>query len=155
MRFTPKSNEEIEKAQAARGPFRPGVYDFEVIDAVEKTSQGGNDMIEIDIKVYGDGGDFKKVRDWLLEKIEYRLRHFAETVGLVSEYEAGELHAFDMIGKSGKVKLGIEKGTGSYPDRNKVTDYAPDENGVKAQKPAAQRQMATASSDGYDDTIPF
>lgn len=165
MKFQPKSHEEIEKEAAARGPLKPGVYDFETTFAGEKLSQSGNEMIELELRVYdGDGGS-RKMRDYLVSTpgMAYKLRHFCESVGLADKYECGEIQDFDLDGTTGKVRLGLERQAG-YAERNKVVDYvvdagAPKSARVSPERPAArpaERKPAMVSADPFeDDEIPF
>lgn len=149
MKFQPKSQEELDREAAARGPFRPGVYDFDVTSASDETSKNGNEMIAVVLKVYDQDGETRTVRDWLLEAMAYKLRHACETVGLDHEYEAGTVSAADFEGRSGKVKLKIEKSSG-FPDKNVVADYVVE---AAVLKPApVQKQMVSAD---LDDDIPF
>ncbi|HUN00384.1 MAG TPA: hypothetical protein PLI96_07870 [Halothiobacillus sp.] len=148
MKFTPKSQAELDKESAARAALPAGEYDFDVADAVDDVSKAGNDMITITLKVYDADSSYRKVKDWLLESVAYKLRHAAETCGLGHKYEDGEIEAGDFLGRSGRVKLKVEKSAG-YPDKNVVADYVV-EPSVKA-----QRRPASAMAHGDDDEIPF
>ena len=145
MRFQPKTEEQIRAEQDARGPLPRGVYDAEIKLAVDKTSKAGNDMIEVDLIVYGPNGDEHQQRDWLLEAIAYKLRHCAQACGLLPDYERGELAAWQLEGKTLKVKLGIDT-KGDRP-RNKVDDYiVPD---------GAPQTAARKPEPALSDDIPF
>ena len=52
-----------------------------------------------------------------------RLRHAAAACGLLDKYLNGILSDDDFVGRRGKLKLTIEKGTKGYPDKNVVADY--------------------------------
>lgn len=147
MRFTPKTETEIAEANL----LQPGTYDFEVADAKDKTSKAGNEMIELNLKVFDADGDYRFVRDYLLESIPHKLRHVAYACGLGDKYEAGELTAEDFLDRTGQVKVGIQKDkTGQYADQNSVRDYVlPTGNAT----PARQAQSQPAVID--DDEIPF
>jgi cobalamin biosynthesis protein CbiG len=120
MKFQPKTAEEI-----AREDLLPkGEYDFEVVTAEEKTSKTGNEMIALNIRVFSGTTGANFVRDFLLEKIAYKLRHFCEATGLLPKYENGTLTADDCEGKVGRLKLVVkEDKTGTYPPQNSVADY--------------------------------
>lgn len=151
MKFTPKTEKEIAEANL----LSEGEYDFEIIGAEDKVSSRGNDMIYLKLKVFADDGGFKFVDDYLLEAIEYKLRHAAEGTGLLEKYETGHLLASDFLGKCGKVKLVIQKDkNGQYPDKNAVKDYVIDR---EARAQAGTRQAATNSQAPIelDDEIPF
>ena len=142
MKFIPKSNEQLEKEAAARGPFRPGVYDFEFIESEDSVSQAGNDMIVVKLKVYNDQGETRTVKDWLLEAIAYKLKHACETCGLGPQYERGEVESFDFLNRSGKVKLGVKD------NFNTVVDYI-----IQKNAPASRPVVKKPSDDS--DVIPF
>jgi hypothetical protein len=119
MNFAPKSEKELKDALV----IPEGEYDYEVIDAEEKTSKKGNEMIEITLKVF-HGDSFRTITDYLMEAMAFKLRHFCEAGGIIKLYDNGTLTASDCIGCSGKLKLTIEKDTsGKYSDKNTVKDY--------------------------------
>jgi hypothetical protein len=120
MRFEPKTEKEIAEANL----WPAGEYGFEIIEAVEKISKSGNDMIKLKLKVINNNNAFIFVDDYLLENMAYKLRHCAEACGLLESYEKGELSANDMKDKTGTLKLKISKDkTGQYADKNDVQDY--------------------------------
>lgn len=164
MRFQPKSEKEI--AQGAL--LAPGQYDFDVLKAADETSSNGNEMIHLTLKFYGPEGT-TIVHDYLLEKVAYKLRHFAYAVGLGIKYEAGTLEAIDCEDRSGKAALRIvEDKAGKYPPKNDVQDYITPEdyqdqkdavqtavmkqNGAAKKEPAIQRAEHKPLN---DDDIPF
>jgi hypothetical protein len=107
---------------AALRVFPRGDYPFEVIEGEDKVSEAGNPMIVLKIKVTNTYGVSRYVTDYLLEKWPVKLRHAAEACGLLEQYEAGELAGKDLVGKTGKVTLTIEKDK-KFPDKNVVADY--------------------------------
>lgn len=148
MRFQPKTEKEIAEANLL--PI--GEYDFEVTDAVEKQSKAGNDMVELAIKVYDTEGVGRIVNDWLVdtEKAAFKIRHFAEAVGLLPDYERGSIPAEIMVGRAGRCKVSIKKDTtGQYPDKNGIADYIK----AKVTNGAAPRSPVTAAD--LNDDIPF
>jgi hypothetical protein len=159
MRFEPKSADEI----AMDSLLPEGVYPFEVMQATDKISQAGNEMIELKLVVFGDEST-PHVFDYLLEKLAYKLRHFAETTGLLAAYEAGELTAEMCLNKEGYCKLAVEKKAG-YDPRNTVKDYVVKDKTAATQDPltavpatAPQRprpQPAQQAADDFDDPLPF
>lgn len=140
MKFSPKTDKELKEANL----LQPGIYDFEVIAAEDKTSAAGNEMIALNMKVYGDNR-IVYVTDYLMEKMAFKLRHACDACGLLKQYESGELQASDFEGKSGKVKLKIDTDKeGKYADKNGVADY------VKSESNA---ELAKSVTD--DDSVPF
>jgi hypothetical protein len=155
VKFEPKT----EKQLAEESLLPPGTYDFEVFDAEEKVSRNNNDMIVLKLFVFDAGGTRRIVTDWLLASVAHKLRHAAEAMGLLEQYEAGELTPDDFLGKTGKVKLRISKdATGRYPDQNSVVDYvregasSADGDARKPQGGTRPRAMVGAP---MDDEIPF
>lgn len=145
MRFTPKSEKELQEA----GLLKPGVYPFEVISSEEKRSQKGNEMIVIKLRVYGDGGE-RRINDYLLESMAFKLFHFCQNAGLGDAYARGEVSATSLMGRSGFVKLGIEEGDGDYPAKNIVKDYVQDPQKAIKDEEAKRGPLGVES-----DSIPF
>lgn len=135
MKFNPMSEEEIARS----GMFEPGIYPFEIIAASDELSKQGNEMIKLKLAVYGNDGNQLHVYDYLLEKLQFKLRHFAEATGLLADYERGALEAFSCEGKQGYLKLGVDKGGNGYPPKNTVLDYVMADKAAPAgaTKPAA------------------
>lgn len=148
MKFTPKTEKEIEEANL----WGVGEYDFTITEGTDTQSKAGNDMIVLTVQVYNEQGGYKIITDFLLEAIEYKLRHAAEACGLLEQYETGFLEGLMFKGKSGRCKLGIEKDkTGQYADKNRITDYLVDKSKRSANGGAATQ---TAQND-LNDEIPF
>jgi len=126
MKFTPMTADELARASL----LPAGTYGFEVINALDKISKTGNEMIELKLNVFGNDSE-AHVFDYLLEKMAFKLRHFAECVGLLADYENGALDAYRCNGKVGMLKLGIEPGNEAYGPKNVVKDYIPPEKAVE------------------------
>ena len=85
MQFQPKTEKEI-----AEGKLLPkGEYDFEIIDATEKTSAAGNDMIELTLRVSNGDGMARVLTDYLLPKRAGKLRNCCAACGVLQKYESG------------------------------------------------------------------
>lgn len=119
MKFNPMSEEELAKSSL----LEPGVYPFEVLAASEELSKAGNEMIKLKLNVFGNSGEQVHVFDYLLEKLAFKLRHFAEATGLLDKYESGTLSELDCENKTGFVKIAMEPGNGGYGPKNTVKDY--------------------------------
>lgn len=144
MKVTP-----ISEADArAAGLWKRGLYDFEVLTAIETLSKAGNDMIELELRVFTTEGKGRVFKDWLVSSdgVAYKVRHFASAAGLLPQYEKGELRAADCVGKTGRCQIGIEKGKDPYPDKNKINDYAPIVPGAP---------LIASVAPELDDEIPF
>lgn len=138
----------------------PGIYPFEVLDASECYSKAGDEQIKLKIRIFFMNSSSSRIMfDYLTEKMKFKLGHFFEAVGLYDEYNSGTINAMDCIGKSGELKIIINKGKDGYPDQSSVIDYILSD----AQQAAKQeRKVAAAKSAGvvdnappFDDEIPF
>lgn len=120
MNFQPYSEEEV-----ARNAWPSGEYDYEFVTAESKRSKAGNDMIELKVKVWDSTGKSQIVKDWFLGTREgaHKLRHACYSCGMGHNYEMGDVDPEDFKGKSGRLKLGIEKSDAGYPDKNVIRDY--------------------------------
>src|ERR1700739_2856565 len=141
MRVEPKTETEV----AAAGLFAKGKYPFEVLEAAEGQSKAGNDMIEMKVAIY-DGDKKRNVFDYLvsMDSMAYKIRHFADAVGMLKDYEAGNLDADKLIGCSGECLVDIDPEKNGYPAKNVIKDYvkSSDKAGVSASAPAAKPKAA-------------
>lgn len=161
MRFNPVSEEEASNVWAK------GEYDAVVKAAFDKVSKSsGNEMIEIQLTVYGQGGQEKTVRDYLVatDGGQAKIQRFCKSAGLWDIYQSGELTDRSCLDANVRVKLGVEPGDDEYPPKNKIADYLP--RLVAPPKPAtelvgvsdAQKNAAPKSSPDKpptEDDIPF
>lgn len=124
MRLTPRSEADAQKA-SRRALLKAGMHDARIIEATEKPSKAGNDMIELVVVVPDGDGSQRTLRDWLTDSPlgALKLRHAADAVGALARYETGDMSAFDFPGHAVRVKIGIDKRRG-YPDANRIDDYA-------------------------------
>lgn len=156
MKFAPKTEEELRAEAEKRGAWPPGIYDADITSAVEKLSKAGNDMIELTLQIYHpEDGATRQVFDWLLEAMAYKLRHCCEAAGLSDAYNAGSLEAYQLEGKSVKVKLGID--TKAEIKRNRIIDYvvSNDPPHVQSARAAAGARPASKPDDPFGSDIPF
>lgn len=145
MNFEPKSEKELREQNLAP----EGEYDFEVLgaeDAISKRS--GNPMIKLKVGLYSGEAIRHHVYDYLVPSMAHKLRHFCDSTGLLSKYEAGTLCADDCKGRAGKCRIKVtEDESGKYPDKNEVDDYL-----IRAVKPLAAQDAAKPPP---DDDVPF
>jgi uncharacterized protein DUF669 len=154
---------EKEAESSGFTPWRPGDYDFEVNDASEeRSSSTGNDMIKLTLHVFNEDGNKRTVFDYLVnsEKSQFKIRHFADAVGLIASYERGELDVNEIVAKTGRLKLRIKPAQGDYPANNSVGDYIPrgdlpEKVTRPAARPSAPASAATRVNVDLDDEIPF
>lgn len=145
MRVDPKTEQEVEEA----GLLPAGEYDFEVIEAEDTTSKKGNDMLVLTLSIEDGDGRSHKVIDYLVDAVAYKVRHFASAVGMLKEYEAGNIPAHLLKGRTGKCKLRLEPAKGDFRAKNSVNDYVKESGGNGAAPPAKFVPQE------LDDDIPF
>jgi hypothetical protein len=102
-----------------------GCYDFACVDAEERTSQGGNTMIELELMVKGpDGKNGIRLYDHLtfVPKSYWKIDAFRVATGeSLVPGQTARFEAEDCIDRQGKVWLTIETYQGRQ--RNKVGEY--------------------------------
>lgn len=148
MNFDPKTEQQVQE----EGLLPAGVYDFEVLEATDTHSNKGNEMVVVKLGVMDADGQERKITDYLLEAMAYKLRHFAYAAGLGPQYEVGTLLAADMIGKTGQCKLNIQPAKGEYRAKNNVADYVVANGEGAAMRTAGDPRPAAPP---FDDDIPF
>lgn len=142
MKFKPKSEKELAEANL----WPKGEYAYEILEAEEAKDKNENDMLKLKVKVFKDSGASQNLFDYVSGAwMEFKLRHLCEASGLLAEYEAGEIEAYNFVGKTGKCKVGVKVDkTGQYPDSNSIMDYIVSGDVVEMPKAGDK-----------DDTIPF
>lgn len=151
MKVQPKTEQEIN--QSRRRLFPNGIYDFEIVKAMDKTSKAGNEMIETMVKVFDSSGDSTMVFDYLMdtETMAFKLKHCCESIGILAKYESGELVSGDFVTGVGKLKLKIQKSKDpAYPeDKNVIEDY------LVPKSAEEKKQLEKNHGIKLDDSIPF
>ncbi len=137
--------------------LKEGEYDAVIAASQDKTSGSGNPMMDITLQVFDAAGKARDVRDFLVftKGMMWKIIHFADSAGLLKQYEEGKLCSEVAIGNRVRVKITIEEGseipqdklkgkpTGTkYPNKNKVDDYIKKDD-----------QKSTEAS--FDDDIAF
>ncbi len=150
MRFTPKTEQQVQE----EGLFTAGVYDFEIISAEDTHSSKGNEMTVVKLGIIDGDGQERKVTDYLLEAMAYKLRHFAYAIGLGQHYENGVMAAEDMEGRTGKCKIIIQPAKGEFRAKNAVADYIV-ANGSASDFHAPLTGDPRPVPPDLDDSIPF
>lgn len=125
--ITPLTEEELEKSEL----HESGIYDFEVLKSVSKTSKSGNPMSELTIRIWDKQGVPFNIFDYLVfSQITLNIRkvkHFCEAIGHDDWYAEGKIPE-ELGGYSGRLELGYQKekekeGGGFWPAKNVVLDY--------------------------------
>lgn len=149
MKYDTYSDEELAKMEE-ENLIPAGTYDFEVLEAKDTFSNKGNDMTALTLNVVDNEGRDRKVFDYLVsvKAFAFKIKHFAESVGLQSEYQRGHMDADEMLGRTGKCKIVIQPAKGQYRAKNAVADY------VRADG-TPEIKAAVAAQTPLDDEIPF
>lgn len=116
MQTEPKTEKELKNL------IPKDQYSFEVLSAEDKYSQAGNEMISLTIGIYYNGKLGPRIFDFLMPSVAYKLRHFCDAVGLLAEYESGNLTADMCTDRSGKCVVDIKKDD-TWGDKNIIKDY--------------------------------
>jgi len=111
-----------------------GTYPATIIEAIEKVSKNGNDMIEIVFET--EGGH--RIYDYLVftDKTGYKVDAFLSAIGKAPEKgQEVELVADELVGVELSIEVEIEPADGPYDAKNKVSQYvAPDKKVAKDEK---------------------
>jgi hypothetical protein len=150
MRFEPKTEDQLK----AETLLPDGDYDFEVMDAQDTTSKKGNDMIAVKLRVFTNNGE-RHIYDYLMPSMGFKLRHFCESTGLLSKYDAGTLEAAHCIRREGIASIEQEAGNNGYGPKNKVVDYVVKQKDIKRPTEPAVRQAPPPPADVADVDVPF
>jgi len=144
--------------------LKEGEYEAVISASQDKVSaNSGNPMMDITLQVFDEAGKARDVRDFLVftKTMMWKVIHFADSAGLLKEYEEGKLCSESAIGNRVRVKITVEEGSeipqdklkgkpvgSKYPDKNKVEDYVKKED---------QKPLASNSSDDpfEDDDVAF
>lgn len=142
-----------------------GTYDIEVVDAEERTSQKGNQMIALTLEAKHPDGYPSRIWDYLVSTpaAVFKIKNFCDAAGLTQVFESGRLTVAECQGKRLKAKIFIESGRDGYQDRNAIREYlnggaqtAP--AGIATMPEAVNGAMAGASPEPAavtEDEIPF
>ena len=159
LTFPPKT----EKQLAEESLMPAGVYPFDVMRAEAKRSKAGNDMIELELRLFTPDNKERALRDWLMPQMAFKLFHFCAYTGLSAQYDAGTLTSHDCEGKSGFAKIAVEEDkSGQFPPKNTVKDYVRAEFKKTAGFQPTDAQLANLSpgvpapqQENLDEDVPF
>lgn len=104
--------------------IKEGRYKFTVLDAREKRSDGGNDMINLKLSLDVDG---RKLIHWdtllFMPKMFWKVEHFCKAAGMFEKIAQGRLTPDDCFGRTGYVDI-IQKPDNKTGELgNQVKDY--------------------------------
>lgn len=150
MKFTPKTEKEIAEEKL----LPVGDYPFQISAAEDYVSKAGNEMIKAEVRVFKPDGNFLLVDDYLGEFMMHKILHLCQATGLEDDYNAGLIKPENLVGKTGQLKLSIQKDkTGQYPDRNSIKDYIVGAD-LKIPKTDLDK-LIDGDKDDLADEIPF
>lgn len=147
MQFKPMSASDIAK----QALIAEGTYDFEVVGAEDKISSKGNPMIVAKLKLYLPSGHERLLKDYLMEAMAFKLRHFCYATGLGDKYESGEFTAGDCVGRAGKVRIVQREARGDFGPQNEVKDYIVSETVQEKPAPNASPQQVKPAHRSMSD----
>lgn len=155
MKTNPKTDEQLHD----EAMLPEGEYDFSIDKAEDKVSKKGReagqtepDMIQLDLTVFSSKGD-RRVRDWIVSTMAWKLKHFCYAVGLGEAYERGDISADGLVGRCGKLLLKKGKANGDFAPRNEVKDYIV--NGAEKPAPMKVAPQVPAAAKADDIDPPF
>jgi len=128
-------------------PIPVGAYTASITSAERKTSQAGNEMINLQWKVSGGKYDGRIVFDSMVftEKTLWRVKAALIALGYSKTF-SGEVDPDQLVGKTATILVEIEVGRGTdqetgepYPDRNRVRRIKPLQPVVAAPAAAVAR----------------
>jgi hypothetical protein len=124
MKVQPISSEEAN-AGGFGEPFPAGEYDFLIYAAEETTSKAGNDMLKLTLHIFNKRGEKQTTFDYILSSQTgaWKARHLMEAIGMVREYDRGEIDPIKIEGKPGRCKLQLVPAKDQFPAKNAVADY--------------------------------
>ena len=150
MKVNPISEQEAD-AQSS-GLWPDGEYDYEIREASEETSAAGNSMIKLEVYIFDRDANRRMVFDYLVNSdgAAWKIRKFAASCGLLPQYEKGDLMANEIVGRTGRCKVGTQAARGEYPAKNVIRDFI---KAAGVSIPVQRREKVVAGE--IDDEIPF
>jgi hypothetical protein len=146
--------------------MKEGIYDAVITASQDTTSaNSGNPMMDMTVTVYDENGKTHDVRDFLVftKQMMWKVVHFAESAGILKEYESGKLCSQTAINRTVQVKIVVEQGSEipqdklkgkplgtRYFDKNKIEDYI-----KKGDQGASGVPNGDTPPPLIDDDIPF
>lgn len=105
-----------------------GEYDFEVLKAEPQTSQAGNEMLKLMVRVFDGNGNKIQLFDYLVasDKAAWKIAQFCKATGMESKLDAdGELLADDVKGRTGVCRVVVDDDD-QWGTRNQIGGYVVD-----------------------------
>lgn len=164
MGFSYQVMSETEAEKERYNLLKEGEYDAVIATSEDKVSaSSGNPMMDMILHVYDEHGKEHPVRDFMVftKSMMWKVINFANSAGLMAQYESGNLCSESAMGNRVRVKIGIESGSiipfdklngkpagSKYPDKNKVVEY------LQRKEPTSSTTAPDALAE-LDDDVPF
>lgn len=166
MQYKPYTEAQIQSMKV----IDEGIYPFRVIEVFTQDKYGyqmkdrnGVEMAKLKLMIWDNKNIARTIYTFVSGdgNFAYKLRHFAKSIGMISEYESGKFDIETIEGARGKANIIIKKGTikadGSgemWPDRNDVKDFVIDDPSQELKTTKKVSQPVNQSIE-LDDDIPF
>ena len=136
--FAPKSDQELLDL------LKDGEAQYIVVGAKVSTSQSGNEMLTLDLKVMDSTGKEKEIKDFLVESesMRWKIKNFCYSCGLENQYDHGRITINDLKERTGKLIIKTTPATGKYRAKSSVDRYITHEKSGTDNFP-------------FDDSLPF
>jgi len=131
--------------------LEPGEYDAEIVSAMAKTSSKGNEMIELQFKVFDDEGKTFLLRDFLMSKMGWKFKACRKQCGILEAYEDQTISPDHFAGKAIRVVTNIEE-SDEYGSQARIKGYP--KVAVSTSPKAAPKRKAVEAGH-TDDDAPF
>ena len=132
-----------------------GQYPFVVLDAKEKVSQSGFDMLCLKLAlIVGDRRVVHWVNLMLMPKMFWMIEHFCKSTGMPEKIELGRLTADDCFGKEGVLLLEQKANFKTGDMENATKDFVKPEEVAAAAEPAPAPAAPSAPENFFNDDIP-
>lgn len=128
--------------------FPEGIYNFQVMDLVQKQSKTGGMMLSLTLECCQEGGRHTvRVYDYLsyADRALWRLKEFLESIGLTFDPPP---HATDIYKKYGKAELHKEKAKSDGREYLRVKHYL-------SRDEVMQAVADNINNPSDDDDVPF
>lgn len=167
MRYTPYTEAEIQSMNV----MEEGTYSFQVLEVITTDKmnnplcdKNGIEMAKLKLLVWDNQNKERTIFTFISGdgNFAYKLRHFAKTIGMLSDYEEGTFNIHRTVGKSGMADIVVKKGTlkadGSgemWADRNDVKDFVVPVQKINPSLDNPPHPGEAAELAKLDDYVPF
>lgn len=123
-----------------RNSLENGIYPFMILDAEEKISKAGNEMIAVSLVINAGGNPEVKTMDWLLNKYPQKVKNLLKSAG--KKIPAGmELTPNDLRGLTGTCEV--------------MSEYKMDKKFYRINKYLPPKKPEQKAVEMESDLIPF